>query len=332
MNQISKTKHDILKYLEENPNSKVIDIIRHFDLSKQSIQKHLKELIYQDLITKVGTPPIVFYNISKAKSITQLSVSKSEFSSFAYIDAIGTKYTGYNGLIIWCNERGYNIDNYSAKWLEIFQKYEGYKKDGLINATNKFKEVFRDECSIEEAYFNEFSTREIFGKTSIYAELLLGKQTQDKLIFKSIFSVVKSTVIKLLTKLNIDYIVYVPPTVKREIQLMIELEKYLNIRLPKIQIVKVKHGITVPQKTLSKPSERRHNAIETFVIPNNQYFYGNVLVIDDFIGSGSSINYIAQKIKRYNKERQVHVYGYAIAGSPNGIIDNSKKLEIINEV
>jgi predicted amidophosphoribosyltransferase len=332
MNKISQTKEEIIDYLKKNPNSKVIDIIDHLYLSKQAIQKHLKELIELSLIYKIGNPPKVFYSVSNSQKKNEIELYDKEFESFSYIDSVGNQFKGISGFVNWCNERGFDLDDYKVKWKDVLTKYEKYKVNGLIDSTNKFKEVFGLECSINGAYFSEFSSREIFGKTSIYSKLLLSKQVQDKSVFKEIFSIIKPTVFNLIDRLKINYIIYVPPTVKRDIQLMSELEKYLKLQIPKITVLKVKKEVSVPQKTLSKPFERKQNAQETFVIPSNQYFKGNILIIDDFIGSGSSINYIGQKVKNYNKNINVKVFGYAIAGSANGIIDKSLKFEVINEV
>jgi predicted amidophosphoribosyltransferase/DNA-binding transcriptional ArsR family regulator len=328
---ISDTKKYIVNYITKNPNSKVVDIIRYTLLSKQAIQKHLKELIELGLITKVGSPPMVFYRIVENKKKVTTIYNNVDFDDFKYIDASGFMHYSYPGFVVWCEERGYDPELYKEKWISIKHKYEAYKTDGLIDATTKFKNVFGIECSINEAYFSEFSSREIFGKTDLYDKLLLSKQTQNKLIFNQVFGIIKPRLLKLIKKLKIDYVVFVPPTVKRAVQLMTELEKYLTLEIPKISVVKIKNDISVPQKTLSKPIERKNNAINTFLIPNNQFFKGNILIIDDFIGSGSSINYIGQKVKNYNNTSVSKIFGYAICGSANGIIDNSKKFEVINE-
>jgi DNA-binding MarR family transcriptional regulator len=332
VNPISDTKKNIITYLSKNPNSKVVDIIRYLDLSKQAVQKHLKELIEINAISKVGSPPIVFYKLSENNKAKLDIYKNKDFYDFNYIDAAGNIHTSYQGFVYWCNERGFNVEVYMDKWIEIRKKYEKYKTNGLISASNKFQDVFGNECFVDEAFFSEFSSREIFGKTALYEKLLISKQVQDKHIFKNVFGIVKPTILRIIEEYKIQYVVFVPPTVKRNIQLMTEFEKYLDLDLPKIKVIKIKNDVSIPQKTLSKPSERRTNAIETFMVTNNQYFNGNILIIDDFIGSGSSINYIGKKIKEYKTDRKIKIIGYAICGSANGIIDNSKKFEIINEV
>jgi hypoxanthine phosphoribosyltransferase len=109
------------------------------------------------------------------------------------------------------------------------------------------------------------------------------------------------------------------------------LEKYLKINLPKITIKKVSSEFLIPQKSLSKQSARIQNANNTFVVENASPC-SNILLIDDFVGSGSTLNYIAKKIKSKILNKQVKITCFAISGTPNGIINNeNEKFEVVNE-
>ncbi|PIR58402.1 MAG: hypothetical protein COU70_01010, partial [Parcubacteria group bacterium CG10_big_fil_rev_8_21_14_0_10_35_15] len=79
---------------------------------------------------------------------------------------------------------------------------------------------------------------------------------------------------------------FIPPTVKREVQLMKELENGLDLKISKLGITKVKTPITVPQKTLSKLEDRVENAKMTFVV-SEKMLCKNILLIDDAVGSGA---------------------------------------------
>ena len=89
----------------------------------------------------------------------------------------------------------------------------------------------------------------------------------------------------------------------------------LKINLPSIEIQKIGGIIPVPQKSLNKIEERISNAENTFVVKGN-VSYKNVLLIDDAVGSGSTLNQIAGKIK--NKQLAEKVIGVAIVGSFKG--------------
>jgi predicted amidophosphoribosyltransferase len=104
---------------------------------------------------------------------------------------------------------------------------------------------------------------------------------------------------------------------------MKELENNLKLNLNKVKIVKVKSDIAVPQKTLNKLDDRIKNAEQTFFIDEKRQ-YDNILIIDDAVGSGATLNIIAEKIKKA-KINKGKVIGLAITGSYKGF-------DIINEV
>ena len=93
------------------------------------------------------------------------------------------------------------------------------------------------------------------------------------------------------------------------------LETHLHINLPKIKIQKISGIIPIPQKSLSKIEERIRNAENTFAITETVR-YEKVLLIDDAVGSGSTLNQIAGKIKQKGTARSVT--GLAIVGSFKG--------------
>jgi predicted amidophosphoribosyltransferase len=96
---------------------------------------------------------------------------------------------------------------------------------------------------------------------------------------------------------------------------MTELKKLLDIQLPQVKIEKIKTAIIIPQKALSKIYERVANAQNTFAIPSQQK-HQHLLIIDDAVGSGATINEIALKIKAKGLAKEIT--GLAISGSYKG--------------
>ena len=121
---------------------------------------------------------------------------------------------------------------------------------------------------------------------------------------------IKEKVESLLKSLNFDAVGFVPPTIRREVQLMKFIENQLKINIQKISGI-----IPVPQKSLNKVEESINNAENTFTLPET-IKYNNVLLIDDAIESGSTLNHIAGKIKQKGVAKAVT--GLAIVGSFKG--------------
>lgn len=112
-----------------------------------------------------------------------------------------------------------------------------------------------------------------------------------------------------------DAVGFVPPTIRREVQIMKFIEEKLNISLPTIEIKKISGIIPVPQKSLSKLNERIKNAENTFAVAENRVFK-HIVLIDDAVGSGSTLNQIAGKIKLKGIAKKIT--GLAIVGSFKG--------------
>ena len=142
-------------------------------------------------------------------------------------------------------------------------------------------------------------------------------------MIKSLSFTIKEKIINLIKENDIDAVCFIPPTVKREIQLMKELENNLDLPLKKIKIIKIKSDIAIPQKTLSKIKDRIENAEKTFFVDDKGH-YNNILIIDDAVGSGATLNIVAGKIKQA-KINKGKVIGLAITGSFKGF-------DIISEI
>ncbi len=139
----------------------------------------------------------------------------------------------------------------------------------------------------------------------------------------------KPKILEFIKESQIDAIGFVAPTNERTLQFMSELEKSLELKLPKIQITKVLTPVKVAQKTLKSIADRIENADKTFTVNSDQY-YQNILLIDDFIGSGSTLQQIAKKLREQGIATS-KIAGLAIVGSENGVVNNSNKFETIIE-
>ena len=127
---------------------------------------------------------------------------------------------------------------------------------------------------------------------------------------------------RLITEMKIDAVAFIPPTIKRKLQFMKVLEQKLNLSLPHIKLLKVTGEIAIPQKALNKIEDRVSNARASIML-NETRLFKNVLLIDDAVGSGATLNETAIKIK--NKKLARKVIGLAITGSFKGF-------EVIQEV
>ena len=323
------TKEKIIEYIKNKEPVSAKDLIDYIGISKQAIFVHLKNLIENKMICKIGTPPKVFYALNKEKDINKdividENIKREINNNFLYISPIGEIKEGFDGFVFFCNHNNLDPVKTANEYINTLEKYNKYKlKNGLIDGMHKIKSSFKT-INLDKLFYLDFYAIERFGKTKLGQLLLYSKQSQNKKMIKDLSSVIKEKVMKIIKEYDIDAVCFIPPTVKREIQLMKELENNLKLPLKKIKVVKIKSDIAIPQKTLNKIKDRIENAEKTFLI-NDKGYYKNILIIDDAVGSGATLNIVAGKIKQAKLLNKGKIIGLAITGSFKGF-------DVISEV
>ncbi|MFA5827544.1 MAG: hypothetical protein WC839_03565 [Candidatus Paceibacterota bacterium] len=321
-----KTSHKITDYIRKKGQASGSELTQYLNITSRAVRKQLNNLLKEHVVYKIGKPPKVFYLLAKNKK-SSLIVNidkKSEkiiTDNFLLITPSGERKEGIPAFLDWCEKRNEKVDKTAKEYIKSIKKYNHYKKGGLIDGSYKLKHTFK-EIYLDKVFYLDFYSIERFGKTKLGQLLLYAKQSQNRTLINELVEKIKPQIISLIKKNKIDAIGFIPPTVKREIQLMKEMEKKLHLSLPTLSLIKVKTTITVPQKTLNKLEDRIENAKNTIIL-NDTHKYNNLLLIDDALGSGSTLNETAKKIKQQKVSKTI--IGLAITGSFSGF-------EVISEV
>lgn len=318
-------REKILIELESKGELSVKELVDRLDVSKQAIHLALNTLMENELVVKFGKTPKTIYRLirhqndkieSNSPTINQ---TKTLFldENFLLITEIGDMLKGIEGFTRWCNQRNLPIEKTIDEFIKTKEKYGiHYDNNGIINGKEKLINTKGlDEIFLDELFYLDFYEIERFGKTKLGTLVHYAKQGQNKFLMKILVKELKSKLEILLRTQSFDAVGFVPATIRREVQIMKFLETHLKINLPKINIQKISGIIPVPQKSLNKIEERINNAENTFAI-SETIKYENVLLIDDAVGSGSTLNQIAGKIKRKGIAQKV--IGLAIVGSFKG--------------
>ncbi|MBI4991446.1 HTH domain-containing protein [Candidatus Gottesmanbacteria bacterium] len=324
------TSQNIIKYISLQKQASAKELADYIGISRQALYKHLPKLLEDKKIAKRGRPPMVFYFIPQIKTYTQTVSFKGDIAinsssliekNYLLITPSGERLEGIKGFSYWCDKNNLPFEKTVKEYEKTFQKYSLYKKGNFIDGGYKLRNTF-PQVFLDKIYYLDFYSIERFGKTKLGWLLLYAKQSQNKKLIAELTAAIKDKVRKIIGKYRINAVGFIPPTVKRQIQLMTELERNLRLPLPIINLRKIKTEIIVPQKTLSRLEERIENARETIFLADS-HIYENVLLIDDAVGSGATLNETARKLK----ERKIagKVFGLAITGSFKGF-------EIISEV
>ena len=322
-------KELIFQILKKKSEVNINEIVEKANVSRQFAHRVLKTLIDSKEIIKIGSAPRTFYRLSREIEETPASyISKYDKEylekHFILVTETGSKLTGIVAFHAWCKRRNLPSEKTLKEYILTTKKYlKYYAPNGLISGMDKLKGTKGfDQIGLDELYYLDFYAIERFGKTKLGTLLHFAKQGQNQQLMAEIIEIIKDRVHNFIQQHKIDAVGYIPPTIKREVQIMKVLEKKLNISLPHVKIVKVSGEIAVPQKALSKIEDRISNARFSIVVQDDRKFK-KILLIDDAVGSGATMNETAIKIKS-NKVAD-EVTGMAVTGSFKGF-------EVIREI
>ncbi len=323
---MEKTRDKIIKYIKSEGQATPANLSNHLKINRQATHRQISKLLEDGIIYKIGRPPKVFYLIKETEKEAPSNTVSDELKkiideNYLIITPSGERKEGFAGFKYWCERHNLPVEKTALEYAETLKKYGPYKKDGLIDGGYKMNHTF-GEVYLDHVFYLDFYSIERFGKTKLGQLLLYAKQSQNLNLIRDLVAKIKNPIEELIARFSIQAVGFIPPTVKREVQLMRELEGKLNLPLPKLSLVKVRTEIAVAQKTLTKLEDRIENARGTIVADEKRH-YDTVLLIDDALGSGATLNETARKLKE--REIAKMVIGLAITGSFSGF-------EIISEV
>lgn len=322
------TSQKIINYISKNGQASGKELSGYLSgITSRAVRKQLKNLLNKGLVRKIGHPPKVYYlleAVKQVKSVKSLDKKTQRIidKRYLFISPSGESKPGWDGFLVWCEKTKQDPAKAAKDYVSIINKFDRLRKNDLIDGMPKIKNTFK-EVFLDKLFYLDFYSIERFGKTKLGQMLLYAKQSQNKQLIGQLINEIRPRIIAVINKYKIEGILFIPPTVKREIQFMKELEKQLHLPVRTLSVVKIKTDIIVPQKTLSKLDDRIENAKYTIIVDEIMK-YGNILLIDDAVGSGATLNETAKQIKN-KKLTYGEVIGLAITGSFKGF-------DVISEV
>lgn len=318
-------KEKIVQLFKENSEWTVHELTDKLGASKQMVHIALNQLVELEQLQKLGRTPKTIYKIPVASNILKEPASKIFtvqdedylLQHWLQVTATGNLLEGTDAFTYWCNQRKEPIHKTFTEYCKTRIKYDQYfEADGTINGMEKLRNTKGFESIwLDDLHYLDFYAIERFGKTRLGTLLHYAKQGQNLPLMRRLLNEIGIRVQDFVKLHHVDAVGFIPPTVRREVQLMKVLANGLNLPLPVIDIKKMSGLIPVPQKSLSKLQERIDNASGSFAITEKRSFT-HVLLIDDAVGSGATLNQVAEKVLK--KQTALRVSGLAIIGSFKG--------------
>ncbi|MCD5375383.1 hypothetical protein LR010_02970 [Candidatus Gracilibacteria bacterium] len=310
--------------------------------SRVIAHKYLKALTQEGKIIKQGKAPHTTYKIAGGKhSIETVNIpilgyahiDSISFLEHKLIDDIFFKFSpkgdilrGIEGMQKWCNERELMFEETLKQYIQIHEYIESRQDTcGMLHAEEAFGKHFKENFLTEVFYADQYIYAQ-FGRGKLAELAFYAKQSQSSKLIKETISEILPKLKCLIFSERFDAIAMTPWSIKRENQILNAVKKELGkLNIPFINVIKYsKSGIFIPQKSLKKSEDRIENAKNTiFVDDKDAKNYKKVLLIDDFVGSGATLNETAKKLK---EEGVQEVHGFAFVGNTN------LSYEVINEI
>ncbi|MDP2692850.1 MAG: hypothetical protein Q8O88_04395 [bacterium] len=322
------TSKRIVEYITNNGQASGKELTAQLKIiTPRAVRKQLKNLLEKGVLRKIGRPPKVYYLLATdKKTFDQNNVDQKTLriinNLYLFISPVGEAKYGWEGFIAWCEKTKQDPVKTAKEYIATVKRFDRFRKNNLIDGMPKMKNTFND-VFLDKLFYLDFYSIERFGKTKLGQMLLYAKQSQNTLLIRELINQIRPQIIKVISVNKIDGVLFIPPTVKREVQFMKILEEQLRLSLRSLSVTKVKTEIIVPQKTLSKLEDRIENAKQTIIVDDVKQ-YKNILLIDDAVGSGATLNETAKQV-RNKKLADGKIIGLAITGSFKGF-------DVISEV
>jgi len=286
------------------------EIANMLDISRTITHKALKDLIKDKKIKKIGKAPKVKYqSLIFEKKID--NIDDDEFSpNFIIKDFLEQNFYKFSPewkILIWfewmkewCKSRNMNLEEKVNNFLKVAEYIKNLQNScGLISAKDIFWKHF-DEKFLNEIYYADQYNWMEFWRWKLAEMTFYAKQSQNKKLINEVNNKIFLKLECIIKKWDFDAIAITPHSIERKNQLLWFLKVKLKIlNLPFVNIIKYyPNNIAIPQKSLKTRQQRIQNAKNTiFINDNNIKKYKKVFLIDDFVGSGSTLNETAKKLK-----------------------------------
>lgn len=317
------------------------DIAWYFGKSKAIIHKYLKELEIQEQVEKVWIWTHVKYRLRNIKDhdikkilsyndleknipYQNIDVLEKEFLKFA---PNGEIWKGYTWFVRRCDERKLDVQSKSQQFVNIYKHIISIQNTcGMLDVTKIFSENISPSYINLLCYADQYKWME-FGRWKLAEMTFYAKQSQNLGLIKESIDLIRHKLTCLIKERSPDAIAMTPHSIHRTNQLLLVLGRRLNdLKIPQVKLIKYfPNRIPIPQKSLKTREQRIQNAKETILIndPGSISKYKTILLIDDFVWSGATLNETAYKLKKAWAKK---IIGFAFVWNANLSYD------VINEV
>ena len=320
-------------------------------IGRVMLHRHLKVLVSKGLIVRNGSPPKVYYQyISSNADSKRIKVDLPDPGSQLDLNRLDENFAYTSGYPLLLGIAGFNewfrrkqipnlltqrskkkplkdqVNSVYQRCLEDYcklrkelesQRVKGHR---LFDGTGRYHRI-HDDHYVDQVFYLDFYSLPIFGKTKLGYYVQKSKVGDKKSIrfIDEISKMIYPTLEFFILKEKIDAILWVPHSLSRPVSLMDELRKNFLINIPSIKVMKAFPAEVIPQKSISNLDARIENALSSnHILTSREQLakYKHILIVDDAIGSNSTIHSLGFKIKQ--SRPKIQISAMSIVGSFKG--------------
>lgn len=335
----------ILNIIREFPHQKAGFYAEKIDYDRSSMHAYIKVLTNKWYIDKHGLAPHTTYSISH-KTQQEYIVEREDtwaprtdswfiltsYKDKKYIESFykylpdGSLLTGKEGLQKWAQQRWIDQLTTLQRFASIAHHIDTLRDDiWVLNATQDFHQWRRSKAIDELFYIDQYIYGE-FGRWPLAELAFYAKLSQNKKLIQELIDRIMEPIMALIHEKKIDAIAFIPPSIDRKYQLLEIISTRLKpMQIPFVSLYKYfPNSIPIAQKTLKTKEQREQNAKSTIQISLETPSYNRVLLLDDFVWSGATLDITANKLKTRGIAK--YVIGLALIGNLD------LKYEVISEI
>ncbi len=291
-------------------------------ISRTITHKALNELLEVGKVEKIGKwshtrYKIVgeFTDVIKEKEVVYQEEYIPDFKAQKLLNDIFLKFTPegeilewFSGIKKWCSSRDLDVKDKVKDYISVNNYIEWLQNScWLLKAKESFWKCFEKVFLDKIFYADQYTWRE-FWRGKLSELTFYAKQSQNKELINRSIDEIFIKLECIIRKKKFDAIAITPWSIDRKNQLLGFLKDRLKILwIPFVNVIKFyPNNIAIPQKSLKTREQRIQNAKNTIFIDDSEVKkYKKVFLIDDFVGSGSTLNETARKLKEEWVERVI---------------------------
>ena len=327
---MNTSERKLLTAIQDNPDVSPGELVILVGLSRSTVQGGLRMLVRGGFVEKQGSSPQVRYRaVNGVSAVVQ--------DSFIYRGVSGDLLFGTDGLRRWSEGRfeGKKFADIVYLYEDSFMAYQRKKEDELFFTMDASLKIPSSDIVFDTLRCLDLYTLRIGGETKRTKEAVLLEVAKGSGNPAKIKDLVHDYIVSSVKKINVvvgkegvDGVAFIPPTAIRKVQIMRLLQtEFVNHNCHGADDVGIRRDFSdsnllrQEQKHVASVKNRIINARNTYKVVRSGKSYKKLLLVDDLVGSGATVNEVARKFKESGVAEEVHCLCLV------GI--NSKKLVVV---